>query len=282
MTTAEDGLLAFAHRQLGPVTSLPGSGLPPHLRLLAATDDQRYILKRHKDPNRFRAEARAYTAWVPHLGEHAPRLISADPETLSLLLTVLPGQPVTQLPERSAAERHAHYAAGHTLRLLHQAPPGPHPNTDIAAYLAERMRWWAARAHLATLISPAELRTLHTWADTLTATAAALDSAICHLDYQPRNWILTPSGTVAVLDFEHTRLDARIRDFARLEHRHWKDAPRLRAAFFDGYGHHPNPAEQGQLERFGVLEAITALVRGYQSGDPQLLAHGRTLLTHLR
>ncbi|WP_214317026.1 aminoglycoside phosphotransferase family protein [Nonomuraea sediminis] len=280
MNTVEDDLLAAARRQLGTVALVPNIGLPPHLRLLAAPDGQRYMLKRHSTSERFRAETRAYTTWVPQLGERAPHLISADPETLSLLLTVLPGRRATQLPEGSPAERHAHYAAGHTLRLLHQAPPGPHPSTDVAAYLAERMRWWAARAHLATLISTSELRTLHTWADTLATTA--LDSTICHLDYQPRNWILSSTGALAVLDFEHTRLDARIRDFARLEHRHWGRDPRLRAAFFDGYGHHPNPAEQELLKRFGALEAITALVRGHECGDPELLAHGRTLLTHLR
>ncbi|GAA2411145.1 hypothetical protein GCM10010404_81330 [Nonomuraea africana] len=217
---------------------------------------------------------------MPALGEHAPHLIAAEPASRCLLLTAVPGRRVTQLPAGSPAERHAHHAAGHVLRLLHQAAPGPHPSPQVSSYLAERMRWWAARAHLATLITASELHVLHRRADVLADTT--VDSAICHLDYQPRNWIFTPGWGMSVLDFEHTRLDARIRDFARLHHRHWRRTPALRETFSDGYGHHPTPDEQELLDRFDALEAVTALVRGYQSNDAELMAHGRSLLTHLR
>lgn len=274
-----DDLLAMARRHLGPVTALPRLDLPAHLQLLATNDGQRYILKQHDTPARFHAEAHAYATWVPTLKGHAPSLIHADPGRLALLLTALPGRRATQLPRDSPAERHAHHGAGGVLRLLHQAPPGPHLSTNVAAYLAQRMRWWAARAHQAALITPAELRLLHAWADQ-TATEP-LDTTVCHLDYQPRNWIVQATRQIGVIDFEHTRLDARIRDFSRLEHRHWRRAPHLRTAFFDGYGHPLDPGEQDLLERFGLLEAVTALVLGHETGNPELLAHGRTLIAHL-
>ncbi|MEU8324124.1 NAD-dependent epimerase/dehydratase family protein [Nonomuraea sp. NPDC048881] len=280
MNTDEHGPLAMARSHLGAVTRLPRFDLPAHLTLLAAGDGVRYILKRHDSLDRFRAETHAYATWVPSLGEHAPRLIHNDPDSLSLLLTVLPGQRAAQLPEGSSAERLAHSAAGRVLRLLHQASPGfPQVGTDVSAYLAERMRWWAARAHLAHLITASDLGVLHTWADRMAA--ESLETAICHLDYQPRNWLLAPTGDIGVLDFEHTRLDARVRDFSRLEHRYWRRAPHLRSAFFDGYGRPLDHAEQELLERFRTLEAITALVRGHETGNAELLAHGRTLFADL-
>lgn len=273
-----DALLA-TRRRLGPVIALPRLDLPSHLQVLATSDGQRYIIKQHEAPDRFQAEARAYATWVHALGEHAPSLIHADPDRLTLLLTVIPGQRATQLPGDSLAERQAHRNAGSVLRLLHQALPGPHISAEVPAYLAERMRWWAARAHLAGLIAPSDLRVLHAWADQMATDT--LETTVCHLDYQPRNWITQASGQLGIVDFEHTRLDARIRDFSRLEHRHWRRAPHLRTAFFDGYGRPLDSAERDLLERFRFLEAVTALVRGHETGNPELLAHGRAIITDL-
>ncbi|SDG83933.1 Ser/Thr protein kinase RdoA involved in Cpx stress response, MazF antagonist [Sinosporangium album] len=276
--TAEDAL-GFVHRHLGPVTAITRIDLPPYVQFLEDASGERSVLKHHSSPVRFETEARAYTAWAPALGDHAPHLIAADPGSQCLLLTAVSGHRPSQGPPGSPAERHAHHAAGHVLRLLHQAFPGPHPNSDVSAYLAERMRWWATRAHHASLITASELHALLRRADELDG--IVVDSAICHLDYQPRNWIIGPGRDVIAVDFEHTRLDARIRDFARLHHRHWRQAPALRDAFFDGYGHHPSPEEQELLHRFEALEAVTALVRGYETNAPKLVAHGRLLLTHL-
>ncbi|MEO3810745.1 aminoglycoside phosphotransferase family protein [Sphaerisporangium sp. B11E5] len=279
MTALDGRVLATARRTLGPLTPVPDASLPPHLLLVATADGRRYVLKRHKTPHRFQAEVHAYASWLPHLADHTPTLISADAATLSLLLTHVPGRSATQLPGGSPAEWNAHHAAGRVLRLIHQIPPGPHPKPDVAVYLAERMRWWSVRARNSSLISTAQLRALHIKADVLAATT--LDRAVCHLDYQPRNWIVTPNGAVTVVDFEHTRLDARIRDFTRLCCRNWMIEPRLRQAFFNGYGHHPTQEDQVQLGLFALLDAITALVRGHETGDPELLAHGRTVLTRL-
>ncbi|MFG1697228.1 NAD-dependent epimerase/dehydratase family protein [Nonomuraea sp. NPDC049309] len=279
MSSTDRDPLALARRHLGPVTALPCPDLPSHLRLLAADDGQRYMLKRHTAHERFHAEAHAYSTWVPSLGDHAPSLIHADRDSLSLLLTVIPGQRATQLIEGSPAEQQAHRSAGRVLRMLHQVPPGPHTDTDVPAYLAERVRWWAARAHSAALITASELRVLHAWADQMAT--ETLETSVCHLDYQPRNWIVRADGRIGVLDFEHTRLNARIRDFSRLEHRYWRRNPRLRTAFFDGYGHSLDSAEEQLLERFRLKEAVTALVRGHETGNAELLAHGRALISDL-
>jgi thiamine kinase-like enzyme len=141
------------------------------------------------------------------------------------------------------------------------------------------MCWWSERAYTMSLISRAEQRALHVLADTLAT--IPIERTTCHLDYQPPNWILRPDHHISVVDFEHTRPDARIRDLTRLAHRHWNRDPRLREVFLAGYGHPPNTAEADLLDRFAVLDALTALVRGHESADLNLIEHGRTLHTHL-
>ncbi|WP_326643827.1 aminoglycoside phosphotransferase family protein [Streptosporangium sp. NBC_01755] len=278
MIAVEDPRLTFARQALGPVSPVPMPGLPPHLLALVDARDVLHVVKRHTDAGRFRQEAHAYITVVPHLGDRAPKMVAADPVTRSLLLTLLSGQSAVDLPPGSSAERDAHHSAGATLWALHQV--GPTESGDsVPVYLAERTRWWVGRAHAAGLISAPEWRTLLAHADALAVTA--MEGAICHLDYQPRNWLVGPDGVVRVLDFEHARLDARVRDFARLEHRHWRFNPYLRQTFFDGYGRPPDETERDLLIRFGVIEALTALVRGRESGNPQLAVHGRTLLDQL-
>ncbi|PRX45327.1 histidine phosphatase superfamily protein (branch 1) [Nonomuraea fuscirosea] len=159
MTRTDDDLLAVARDQLGPVTPIQRFDLPSRVQLLVAGDGQRYILKRHDRPGRYRAEADAYSSWVPSLGGNAPTLIHADPDSLSLLLTVVPGRHATQLQEGSTGELRAYREAGRVLRLIHQAPPGPHAGTRAPAHLAERMRWWAIRA----VGSPAPSRARPLW-----------------------------------------------------------------------------------------------------------------------
>ncbi|WP_424533804.1 phosphotransferase family protein [Sphaerisporangium viridialbum] len=275
MITVEDPRLTFARRTLGSVSVTSMPGLPAHLLTLTDVRDVLYVVKRHGDAGRFQREARAYATWVPQLGDLAPQMLAADPASCSLLLTLLPGRSAAELPLGSPAEQHAHHAAGATLRIFHQIAPAEFGD-DIAARLAGRIRWWAERAHVANLISAAERHTLLGRADDLAV--VVVEGAICHLDYQPRNWLIGPDGMVRVLDFEHARLDARIRDFARLEHRQWRLSPHLRREFFDGYGQPPDEAEQDLLARFGVIEALTALVRGHERGDPGLIAHGRNLI----
>ncbi|MFF4989729.1 aminoglycoside phosphotransferase family protein [Streptosporangium saharense] len=278
MIAIADPRLTFARQILGPVDIVSTSEMPPHLLVLADVRDSLHVVKRHTNLDRFHRETYAYATWIPHLSDLAPKMIAADPATRSLLLSLLPGKSADRLPSGSLAERCAHRSAGAALRELHRILP-VESGGAVPAYLAGRVRWWAGRAYAADLISKPEHRTLLTRADTLAT--LTMDGAICHLDYQPRNWLVGQDSVVRVLDFEHARLDARVRDFARLEHRHWRLDPRLREEFFTGYGRAPNEAEHDLLTRFGVIEALTALVRGHERGDSRLAVHGRTLLNQL-
>ncbi|GAA3120169.1 hypothetical protein GCM10010466_08770 [Planomonospora alba] len=275
MSTATEALLAVAQDTLGPVTVERAPDLPAHLTLLADAAGDRYLLKRHTDPERFHAEIHAYTAWRPQLGARAPHLVAFDEGSCSLLVTYVPGRRADRLRPGSTAEERAHRGAGETLRLLH-AVPLEQPAVDVAAFLAGRMLHWAVRAHAAALIDQAELRTLHRHAEELAATP--MDGVICHLDYQPRNWIVQPDGGIAVIDFEHTRPDALVRDLARLAFRRWPHRPRLREEFLTGYGRDLSDEEERLLSRFAAVEALTSMVRGDERGDPRLFAYGKALL----
>ncbi|GII34629.1 hypothetical protein Pmi06nite_80710 [Planotetraspora mira] len=91
--------------------------------------------------------------------------------------------------------------------MLHQIPTTDN-GTAGAVYLGRRLRAWADRAHTANLISSRQRNELEMCAAALDATA--METAICHLDYQPRNWLLGDDGRARILDFEHMRLDARL------------------------------------------------------------------------
>jgi len=263
-------LLALARETLGGVEAVTDSALPPNLLRLRGADGRAYLVKQHTLPSRYVREVRAYRTWTRHLSGHAPELVACDDAHLALLLTALPGRNATGAEN----DEHLHHCAGAVLSVLHQATAASaFPGTG----LAERLRDWTARAERARLVSRSERQYL-TRSAALLANAVC-DGAVCHLDYQPRNWLTGPDG-FGVCDFEHSRYDARVRDFARLQFRHWLTAPHLRDAFFDGYGRHPSRAEYLLLETFGAIEAVTALVRGHERQDPDLSAHGRAILTH--
>ncbi|MEW1722074.1 aminoglycoside phosphotransferase [Streptomyces sp. NPDC093109] len=276
ITAYDDPRIELARQTVGAVTIVPDPTLPPHVLHLVDLRGNGYFAKQHGRYTRYEQEAHAYQAFSHHLGGRAPELVGRQASTRTLLLTAVPGQSGAVLRPGSDEEAKAHHDAGVALQSLHRATI--HRATGaIGVELADRLRHWAAKAEHTALVSRAERSRLMEVADELAGTP--MDSAICHLDYQPRNWRVGEGFWT--LDFEHMRRDARIRDFARLEFRRWQAAPRLREMFFTGYGSYPTDTEQRLLERFGAIEAATALVRGHEQGDDALIAHGRTVLSRL-
>ncbi len=275
ITAFDDPRLGLARLAVGAVTVLPDPALPARILHLADSQGTDYYAKQHQHPARFVQELRAYQLWTRHLAAATPRLIAHHEQTLTLLISAVPGLRGDTLAPGSDAEGQAYRDAGAALRALHDATATP-AHQDLGRKVASRLRHWADRAHQAALTTPAAraylLAAAHDLAD------AALQGAVCHLDYQPRNWC---AGTdFAVLDFEHMRPDARLRDLARLHHRIWPSAPHLEAAFHEGYGR-PTEQDFDILRGLGAYEAATALVRGHECGDAELTGHGRTLLDQL-
>jgi hypothetical protein len=275
MNSPEDEFPACALRTLTDAELLPSDGLPSHLARLRGPGQLTYVAKQHRSPQRFRAEHHAYRQWTAVLGTHAPKLITADLTHHILFLTALPGLPAT-LHAGTPGERATHRDAGRRLRALHHAR-APRPDPQIAGLLAERLWHWEQRAH--GLLSRRERAALLRHADALTNTGP-LNVSVCHLDFQPRNW-LVDRGTVSLLDFEHCRIDAQIRDLTRLAHRHWPGRPDLREAFLAGYGRPLTPRETSLLQHFGAIDAVTSIVRAHEAGDGELDAYGRALLSQI-
>ncbi|MEV5485557.1 MULTISPECIES: phosphotransferase [Streptomyces] len=277
MSTAyDDPRIQLARQTVGAVSIVADPTLPPHLLQLIDTRGNTYFAKQHRSQARYVQETHAYLTWRRHLQDHAPELVGRQDSMHILLLTAVPGRSGDALLPGSDEEERAHHDAGAALRALHQATCR-RSTGDMGDKLAVRLRSWVARADRADLLSGTERNLLLQIADELAGTR--MDSAVCHLDYQPRNWRI--GDGFWAFDFEHMRRDARIRDFARLAFRHWQAAPRLREVFFTGYGGRLTDTEQRLLERFGAIEAVTAIVRGHEQGDAVLSAHGRTVLSHL-
>jgi hypothetical protein len=151
--------------------------------------------------------------------------------------------------------------------------------TGFHDWLRDRGRHWTHRA--AMLLPPADARTIdaHLAALSLIRVPRGVP---CHLDFQPRNWLVTTSGDVSLVDFEHARVDLPARDLVRLRFRIWPDQPALRDAFLDGYGRPLTPDEDQLIWHLGALDALTAITRGHEKADPELAAAGRATLRQLR
>jgi Ser/Thr protein kinase RdoA (MazF antagonist) len=136
-------------------------------------------------------------------------------------------------------------------------------------WLWERAAQWASRA--APLLTPDDKAVIR---DHLAAIGQAdiPSGGPCHLDFQPRNWLVSSPGDVSVIDFEHARIDLPARDLVRLRFRTWPGHPDLRDAFLDGYGRPLSPTEDrltlisvlasGFWSQAGVLRASVAHVPG--------------------
>ncbi|MDJ0465770.1 aminoglycoside phosphotransferase [Streptomyces sp. H27-C3] len=273
---ADDPRIQLANDLLGAVEIVPDPLLPPRVVRVVDASGRHFIAKQHAEQDRYARELRAYRTWGTHLSGHAPKLVGRYDATRTILLTAFAGDRADTVGPGSPEEELAHHEAGHVLGMLHRATSMPQGGA-VGAVLAQRLHGWIDRAVRADLIDTAERNRLNHHAAILDN--SLMDSAVCHLDYQPRNWLI--GDAFGICDFEHMRRDARIRDFARLEFRRWQAAPHLRTAFLDGYGRPLNDSERRFLESFGAIEAATALVKGHRENDITLSAHGRTVLARL-
>ncbi|WP_243878177.1 phosphotransferase [Streptomyces sp. SUK 48] len=79
-----------------------------------------------------------------------------------------------------------------------------------------------------------------------------------HGDNQPRNWLWSEHG-LALVDFERSRLAARIQDFVILANTQWADHPDREKAFLHAYGRELSDAEQHALRCLTALDAVDCL-----------------------
>ncbi len=270
--TAPEILREAATRLLGPcdVTAVLAEAV---VRVATASGEE-LVVKQHLSKPLHDREVHAYRTWTSALGPSAPALIAVDGQAMILITAALPGSSARD----SDLTPSVHQQAGALLRRLHDAEP----LADLAwfrGWLDDRAERWTSRA--APLLSADDARIIEAHLDALSRLPIPRGGP-CHLDFQPRNWLISPSGAVSLIDFEHARIDLPARDLVRLRFRTWPGRPDLRDAFLDGYGRPLTPAEDQLIWHLGALDALTALARGHENADPGLTAAGRATLQQLR
>lgn len=230
MTGAED-LLEVCRRAIDPrATTIRYHGTRV---LRAATRLGDVIVKLHHRPERHQRELRAYRQWVPALGDRAPRLLAATDDPPTLMITALPGRPLSDRDLGQDAERDAHRRAGALLRDLHAAGPPPRRLPDMTAWLHERGKAWLDATRD---IIPAGQRAEITEHLEALLELGPIPAVPCHLDFTPGNLLRDGDGDLRLIDFEHARYDLAARDLVRLAVRTWPKRPDLEGAFLSSYG----------------------------------------------
>jgi Ser/Thr protein kinase RdoA (MazF antagonist) len=232
-----------------------------------------FVVKQHGTRSKHDREVHAYRHWTTALGPSAPTLIAADSESMAIVITTLPGQACSGDPEAAI-----YHQAGALLRRFHDTEPA-RELLWFPCWLDDRIRHWTSQAK--TLLPAEDAAVVD---DHLTAlrTIGVPYGVPCHLDFQPRNWLVDESRNLSVIDFEHARTDLPARDFVRLRFRVWPSRPDLHDTFFHGYGRRLTDAEDELVWHLGALDALTALARGHQTSDPALTTAGRATLRQLR
>lgn len=269
--TSPAGLHAAAARLLGPCTLTAVLGLAVARVTIASGDE--VVVKQHATRAKHEREVHAYCHWTGSLGSSAPALIAVDDHAMIIVTSAIPGRArARNLPAQ------AHQQAGALLRRFHDAEP-PRSLPWFHGWLRDRAAHWHRQAAVLLPATDAAVIDSHL--------AALADADIppggpCHLDFQPRNWLIGTSGDVSLIDFEHARIDLPARDLVRLRFRIWAGKPDLRDAFLDGYGRPPTQAEDQLIWHLGAIDALTALARGHQAADPELTTAGHATLCQLR
>ena len=269
--TAIQAALEAAARRIGPCEIKEALG-PAVVRISARSGDE-YVVKKHADRDKHDHEVHAYRHWTPALGSSAPQLVAADAQALTIVTTALNGRPY---PGSLTAAAHHH--AGAILRRFHDAEP-PRTLPGYRDWLQDRAAYWTGRAR--PFINAADLGNASAHLAALQQ-ATAPDGVPCHLDFQPRNCLLGPAADLYLVDFEHARTDIALRDLVRLRFRVWPGHPDLKDAFLNGYGRDLTGSDTETLQHLGALDALTAIARGHQNHDIQLVQYGHSTLRQLR
>ncbi|WFE24137.1 aminoglycoside phosphotransferase family protein [Solwaraspora sp. WMMD937] len=235
-----------------PVAWHPGHAGTQVLRAFTAEHGE-VMVKPHRNQERHTQEVHAYSTWVTAaLHDRAPRLLATADDPPTIVITALPGSPLSQQTLAPKAEQDAYRQAGQLLKTLHAAGP-PRLEPDWTAWLADRAEHWIHQA--ADRITPSYRSEIRAHMRAL-QDLALLPTVPCHLDFMPRNMIYGHDGIVRLIDFEHSRYDLPARDLVRLATRLWPQRPDLRARFLDEYGQ-LTEVDREVLEPCAYLDTLT-------------------------
>ncbi len=278
-----------------------------------------YYVKAHRRLHKWEQELGFYEHYLPlapdALQAQTPRLLAArdaqtDGEPRALLFSALPGVPLETVASEVAreTERTAWTRAGRYLRDFHTIPASDggwfgaigrggkarlaNPPTSPVGLIVQDLE--NALVPLPTGVCAATAREITQGREAIVLAEGAFAGeppVLCQRDFSPRNWIVSERGKWAgVIDFEHTRRDLRVFDFARLYddvfcHRPAGDGrPDLAVWFWAGYGEWDVPRERFavQLHIARTAQALSQIKWARAHDDAPFEARGHDALERLR
>lgn len=293
-------LVDFAHREMGSQVVIDDFSRDVGRRTtvwrLTGRDGSRAWLKHHEQSQLYKRELIGLEHFVPALGTQTfwctPSLIAHDDVMEVILMTEVEGA-IFESTQTSMDEALTMYTlAGRFSRALHRlnvATPnlagsglsGP-DDTPAPTYLRHQLEHYLGKG-----MASIDADTAH-WTRELIAQACCANNGErvpCHMDYSPRNWIIQRQNTgikFGVIDWERTRWDTWLQDIQRMVYDEWYKEPRLREAYFQGYGRSLTAAEELLLDTLCLVTAIAGIPWAENHNDYQFAAHNRTIIDRIR
>lgn len=264
-------LLVAAETIIGPAEFVANRSWPHGVSTVIevrTADRATLIVKAPVDVGKFDAEVHAYEHWGSALDGHVPELVASDREHRLLVMSKLSGE-IGDMSQSTFRE------AGRLLRVLQEAEPAT-TVVGFADSFRERVDMWVRRARPG-LLTDVEVRFVEEQVGRL----ADFDDPVgvpCHRDWQPRNWLTAPDGSVAVIDFGNARVGYWFQDFERMWWAEWQTSPELGRAFFDGYGRSLGEDDRVQMRATSIAGLLTTIVWADEVNDVAFRDHGRTQL----
>lgn len=281
-TTLPDPVRAWAESVIGPLTYLGDTSaghIPRVWEVMTRPDTgQRFCVKLAASPHAFARETFAHRHAVSYLGPgRAPRLTATSAQHLALLMTAAPGIPLNALRSTGAALESVHRKAGALVAQVHQAGKLTPAAREEASRALLRTADSAERVvHAAgDQMPPAEREfALARAAELRTVGRVPLGYIHGRVDEHTLRW----SGTrepLALTDFDRARFAPVVQDFVPLACGPWVERPRLKTAFFTGYGRRLLPEEKRALFCLTALHSV-----GGAAGAEELGREVRELQYH--
>ena len=230
------------------------------------------VLKRYRSHRAWRQALVALRDWGPRVGPDLtmPRLLQVEPEgPLTLLIERLPGVRADQLGWRQDLTLAA--ALGRGLRALHTLEVPDDDPMSLERACASRMTAWMKRAgpHLEPRLATA----VH---DQFQPSAlAGRRRRPCHRDAEPDNVLRGPAA-IALIDFEHARMDDPLVDIVRT----WDGAPLDQSPFTAALlAAWAEPAPEAAMRCWGLLHGVATLHAAREAGLQERASDAATFLT---
>lgn len=267
-----------------------GHGYSQLWRLRAGGD---YVwLKMHAYPGKWAGEVYALTQWGPLVGR-TPSVIAYREEPRAILLTEASGVDAMDAGLQGVSEERLWTEAGAWLRELQRirgewfgacnpdgTPQGKAVQDPVAFVrkgLDQRLSEGREMGLLDSAAGEFIERRMAEWLPSLEGEG----SYAIHRDFSPRNWMVASSGELsAVIDFEHARWDVRAADLNRWWDREFLINPRLRHAFFEGYGE-PDARLSAQIALLRLHNAVGGYVWATKVRDEEFAGLNRQALERL-